>query len=368
VSIEIDDEEAPEAFGVYLHVPFCAERCDYCAFVTYTGQDHLHGAYVDALIEELALRRALGPVPRATSVFFGGGTPSRLEPGLLARVLQAIELAPGCEVTVEVNPEDATEVVLSALVAAGVNRFSIGIQSTSQAVLFELGRTHRGGDVASIRQAVAASGVERWSVDLIVGARTETDADVAASVAALLDAEGAPGHVSCYLLTPERGTPLGRDPARHPDNDVLAERYELVDDLLAERGYGWYEISNWSVPGEACSHNQLYWRQGDYLGLGAAAHGHAAGRRSWNVANLETYLARVAAGELPEAGSEVVEGRSARFERLALSLRTVEGVPAHAFADREDLSGFLEERGDRLVLTRRGRLVADELVRRLEVG
>jgi oxygen-independent coproporphyrinogen-3 oxidase len=355
------------AFGVYVHVPFCAERCDYCAFVTYTGVDDLHGAYVDAVLSELALHRREGPIPEATSVFFGGGTPSRLSPELLGTLIDALELAEGCELSVEVNPEDATEAYLSALVAAGVTRFSIGIQSTSPTVLDELGRRHRGDDVGRLRQAVAASGVERWSADLIVGARTERDDHVKRSIAELLDAEDAPGHLSCYLLTVERGTPLSRDPARHPDDDVLAERYELVDGLLVERGYGWYEVSNWSRPGEECRHNQLYWRQGDYLGLGVAAHSHRAPERRWNIARLETYLERVGSGELPTAGSERVEGASAEFERLALQLRTREGVPRGAFRGQEGLEDFLEPVADRLILTRRGRLLADELVRRLVV-
>jgi len=336
--------------------------------VTYTGVDHLHERYSEALLTELALRTSELGGATATSVFFGGGTPSRLDPSLLGSVLSAMDLAPGCEVTVEVNPEDASVETLSALVDHGVNRFSVGIQSTSPLVLRELGRTHRGDEIAALRRAVRASGVERWSVDLIVGARHETDAMVEATILDVLDADDAPGHVSCYLLTPERGTPLGRDVARHPDEDVLAARYELVDELLGARGYGWYEISNWARVGEACRHNQLYWRQGDYLGLGAAAHSHRQGRRSWNVANLETYLDRVERGALPLAGEERVTGSSAAFERLALALRTVDGVPAEAFSDLEGLEGFLELHGERVVLTRQGRLLADELVRRLDVA
>jgi oxygen-independent coproporphyrinogen-3 oxidase len=354
-------------FGVYVHIPFCAERCDYCAFVTYTGVDHLHEVYVEALLAELALRRQLGLIPEATSVFFGGGTPSRLAPELLGRLIDALELAEGCELSVEVNPEDASEAYLSALVERGVTRFSIGIQSTRPAVLAELGRRHRGEDVGQLRRAVAASGVERWSADLILGARSERDDDVRRSVSELLDADDAPGHLSCYLLTVERGTPLSRDAQRHPDDDILAERYELADELLVERGYEWYEVSNWARPGEECRHNQLYWRQGDYLGLGVAAHSHRAPERHWNIARLETYLERVDAGQLPTAGSERVEGSSAAFERLALQLRTREGVPVSAFAGQEGLEDFLEPVGDRLVLTRKGRLLADELVRRLVV-
>jgi putative oxygen-independent coproporphyrinogen III oxidase len=357
-----------EPFGVYVHVPFCAERCDYCAFVTYTGVDDLHDRYVAAVLAELELRRVRGRVPAATSIFFGGGTPSRLTPELLGSIIEAVDRAAGCEITVEVNPEDATPSYLEALVARGVTRVSVGIQSTSPLVLKELGRTHRGDSIEALREAVTASGVERWSVDLIVGARHETDDMVRATLASVLDGEGAPSHVSCYLLTPERGTPLGRDHARHPEEATLADRYELVDELLSARGYSWYEISNWARDGATCQHNQLYWRQGDYLGLGAAAHGHVSGRRSWNVAKLEAYLAQVEAGELPLAGEELVEGSSAAFERLALQLRTAEGVPRGSFLDPESLEAFLQPAGERLVLTRRGRLMADELVRRLQVA
>ena len=357
-----------EPFGVYVHVPFCSERCDYCAFVTYTGVDHLHDRYASAVRSELELRQASGPVPAATSVFFGGGTPSRLSPELLGLIIDALDRAPGCEITVEVNPEDATPRYLEALVARGVTRFSVGIQSTSPLVLRELGRTHRGDSIETLREAVGASGVEKWSVDLIVGARHETEQMVEATIESVLDGHGAPSHVSCYLLTAERGTPLGRDAARHPDDEILADRYELVDELLSARGFSWYEISNWAKGGATCRHNQLYWRQGDYLGLGAAAHGHVSGRRSWNVANLEAYLSRVEAGELPIAGAELVEGPSAVFERLALELRTAEGVARGSFREPEELREFLQPAGERLVLTRRGRLVADELVRRLEVS
>ena len=353
-------------FGVYVHVPFCAARCDYCAFVTYTGVDELQGSYVEAVLGELELHRRGGELPAASSIFFGGGTPSRLAPELLGSIIEAIERQPGCEVTAELNPEDCSPDRLAQLVDWGVNRFSIGIQSTSPRVLAELGRQHRGDSIEELRRAVADSGVERWSADLIVGARSELDLDVERSLSELLDAPDAPGHLSCYLLTVERGTPLSRDPARHPDDELLARRYELVDELLAARGYAWYEISNWSRPGETCRHNQLYWRQGDYLGLGAAAHSHQSPRRWWNVARLEAYLERVAAGQLPLAGEEVLGAESAAFEALALSLRTSDGVPREAFGSLEGLDDFLVEDGKRVLLTRRGRLLADELVRRLQ--
>ena len=356
-----------DPFGIYLHIPFCGVRCDYCAFVTYVGRDEMHEAYVEALLGEYALAQSNEPHPPATSVFFGGGTPSRLEAPLIARILGNLDLEPDAEVTLELNPEDADQAHLDALVAAGVNRFSMGIQATAPKVLAELGRVHRGDEVPALLERLARSGAQRWSVDLILGARGERDEDVVGAIETICDGPHAPGHVSAYLLTVERGTPLSRDVARHPDDEVLANRYELIDDLLSARGFEWYEVSNWAKPGQACRHNQLYWDQGDYLGLGVAAHSHRAGRRSWNVANLDTYLERLSEGVSPEAGEEQVEGSSWAFELLALSLRTRNGVPVGTIEGAEDLPEFISHVGDRLVLTRRGRLVADELVRRLVI-
>ena len=357
-----------DPFGIYLHVPFCGARCDYCAFVTYVGRDDLHEAYVDALVAEYERRVETEAHPPASSVFFGGGTPSRLHPELIARILRRLDLASDAEVTLELNPEDATQGHLDALVAAGVNRFSMGIQATAPKVLAELGRVHRGDEVALLLERLSRSGAQRWSVDLILGARGERDADVAAAIEAICDGPHAPGHVSAYLLTVERGTPLSRDVARHPNDEILADRYELIDELLSERGYGWYEVSNWSKPDQECRHNQLYWDQGDYLGLGVAAHSHRGGHRSWNVTNLDTYLERVVNGKSPVQGEEHVTGDSLAFECLALALRTRVGVPIGSIEGADELPEFLVVEGANLVLTRRGRLVADELVRRLTIA
>jgi oxygen-independent coproporphyrinogen-3 oxidase len=203
-------------------------------------------------------------------------------------------------------------------------------------------------------------------MDLILGARSERDEDVVATIEVLLDGPIAPPHLSCYLLTVEKGTPLSRDVNRHPDDDVLAHRYELLDELLSNRGYDWYEVSNWSKPGHQCRHNQLYWDQGDYLGIGVAAHSHRTGRRWWNIANLETYLLRSESGESTLGGEEFVDEASAAFEAKALQLRTRNGVPKGSFDDESALVDFLAESEEQLVLTRRGRLMADELVRRLK--
>ena len=351
--------------GVYVHIPFCAKRCGYCAFVTTVGNDHLHERYVAALIAELERRRSIELVRPASSIFFGGGTPSRLAPALIHQVISHLDRAPGCEVTLEVNPEDATDERLSHYVDAGVTRFSVGMQSTAPHVLDDLGREHRGGAARDIARSVTRSGVSTWSMDLIVGSTKETDEDLRRSVADVLDHEEAPPHVSAYLLSIERGTPLSRDPARHPDDDVLAHRYELLDSLLEDRGYRWYEISNFAHAGHECAHNQLYWDQGDYVGVGVGAHSHRQGHRHWNVGNLMTYLERTEAGAAATLDSEILDDQAAAFERLSLRLRTSDGISVASVAPPEDLEEFLETRGDRLVLTRAGRRMADAVALRL---
>jgi oxygen-independent coproporphyrinogen-3 oxidase len=357
-----------EPFGVYVHIPFCARRCDYCAFVTYVGVDELHGRYVHALLAELLAVQRDQRIPPASSVYFGGGTPSRLEPALVDELLVAIPRLQDCEVTLELNPEDVDPARLAAYVASGVTRFSLGVQSTSPRVLEELGRVHAGEDLTSLAATVASSGVASWSADLIVGAVGERDEDLLASLEAVVGGADRPPHISCYLLSVEKGTPLGRHPERHPDEDVLAHRYELVDAYLGAQGYRWYEVSNWSLPGHESRHNQLYWSQGSYLGLGCAAHGHRGGERSWNVASLTTYLKRVEAGQSPRAGFERTDEHSKRFEALALRLRTRRGIAAEELGDVAELAGYLVECEGRWVLTRSGRLLANEIIQRVDAA
>ena len=353
-------------FGVYVHVPFCATRCDYCAFATWTDRDHLMADYAAAVVAELGRAREEEQLPPATSVFVGGGTPSRLPGPLLAEVLHSVERAEGAEVTVECNPEGADPGRFAAWRDAGVTRVSFGVQSMVPRVLESLGRCHQPGTVADAAALAGAYGF-RCNVDLIFGAAAETDADLSATLDAVLSLDPAPSHVSAYALTVEPGTPLARDPARHPDEDVLACRYEVVDGVLGDAGYRWYEISNWARPGQECRHNQLYWRQGDYRGVGCAAHSHRQGRRWWNIRTPERYVAAVRAGARPTAGEEVLDEHQRALEALALSLRTSEGVPASALPDDPALDGLVSLDDGRAVLTVRGRLVADELSRQLRV-
>jgi putative oxygen-independent coproporphyrinogen III oxidase len=352
------------AFGVYVHVPFCRERCDYCAFATYTDRDHLMERYADACVRHLERLQSDGLAP-ATSIFFGGGTPSRLHPDTLVRILAAIERQPGAEVTVECNPEDADPEHLDTYRRAGVTRVSFGLQSTNAHVLLGLGRRHVPDAAARIAAAVHDAGFSTWNLDLIFGAPAETDADWQRTLESVLSRDFPPPHLSAYALTVEPGTPLSRAVDRHPDEDTLARRYELTDRVLSDAGYGWEEISNWCRPGHQCRHNHLYWEQGDYVGIGSAAHSHQSGRRWWNVRTPERYIEAVTAGRSPEAANEVLSADESAFEALTLSLRTPAGVPWQSLRDPEGLEDLIARRGDRAVLTVRGRLLANEVSTRI---
>ncbi len=350
-----------EPHGVYVHIPFCSTRCDYCAFATWTDRPHLIGDYLDALVVEIR-REVDAGMPAATSVFVGGGTPTLVPPDRLADVLRAIPLAPGAEVTVECNPDDVSEAMFETFVGGGVNRVSIGVQSMVPDVLRALGRTH---DPANVERAVAAAraaGLATFNLDLIYGSVGESLDDWRLTLQRALALE--PPHVSAYALTVEAGTPLADDPARHPDDDGQADEYEIADELLAAAGLANYEVSNWARPGHECRHNLLYWRQQDYRGFGCAAHSHRAGRRWWNLRTPERYIDAVRGGHSTEAAAEVLDAETRRFEGLELSLRTTAGVPVDAL-DGADLPGVVERVGDRWVLTRRGRLMANDVAVRL---
>lgn len=352
-------------FGVYLHIPFCSRRCDYCAFATWSDRDDLQTAYLDAMRTDIGRAIDEGRLRAATSVFVGGGTPSHVDPAELASVLALLPTEDRVEITVECNPESVTPEHVDHFVAAGVNRLSFGVQSLVPRVLRALGRQHDPADVARAVAIARDGGIRRLNLDLIYGAAGETLDDWRTTVTGVLDLE--PEHVSAYALTVERGTPLADDPERHPDDDRQADEYLLADDLLGAAGYRNYEISNWARPGEECRHNLLYWQQGDYLGLGCAAHSHVAGRRWWNVRTPERYIDLVSRGEPTEAAHELLDDEQRRLERLQLSLRTDAGVPVDAIADddRGLLDGLVVERDGRLRLSREGRLVANEIAVRL---
>ena len=354
----------PSIFGVYVHVPFCAHRCDYCAFATYSDRDHLMGDYVDAVLQEIALANAKG-LPAATSVFFGGGTPSRLRAEELLRVLDAIVRIDDAEVTVECNPEDASLERLRAYRAGGVTRMSFGVQSTQPAVLADLGRRHGIMAHGEVSESVTAAGFTTWNMDLIVGSRAESLIDVRHTLDDLLTLEHPPPHVSCYALTPEPATPLGRDLARHPDEDATADAYDLVGEVLHDHGYLWEEISNWAKPGHECRHNHVYWDHGDYVGFGSAAHSHQHGRRFWNVRTPDRYVERLRNGESPLGGEEFLNESTQLFEAESLALRTSRGVPLEAFDSLEEIAHLVRVRHGQVTLTPKARLVANQVIVRL---
>ena len=350
------------SFGLYLHVPFCRHRCDYCAFATWTDRLALADRYLAACRTQIE-REAAG-APPVTSVFVGGGTPTLVDAGALCDVLAAIPLAPGAEVTVECNPDDLDEAKARTYAAGGVTRLSIGVQSLVPSVLAALGREHEPANVARAVAAARAAGLD-VNVDLVYGAAGETLEQWAATVDGAI-ALG-PDHVSAYALTVEPGTPLAADPARHPDDDTQADEYQLATDRLGAAGYEWYEISNWARPGHECRHNLLYWTGGEYLAIGCAAHGHRAGRRFWNLRTPERYVAAIEEGRSPEAAGEELDADGRRVEGLQLAIRTRDGVPAAEVPDEVvvELEGLVERAGDRVVLTREGRLLANEVAIRL---
>ena len=353
--------EPTSSFGVYVHVPFCARRCDYCAFATWTDRHHLQAAYADACVAEV---RAAS-LPPATSVFFGGGTPSLLDPGRLVGILAAIERVAGAEVTVECNPDTVTPSLLETYRAGGVTRLSFGVQSMEPHVLAALGRTHDPGNVRSCARLASSLGFASWSMDLIYGAAGESLDDWRRTLDEVLALD--PPHLSAYALTVEPGTPLAADPARHPSDDDEADKYVLAEAACTAAGLASYEISNWARPGHECRHNLLYWSQGDYRGIGCAAHSHHDGRRWWNVRTPERYLVAIESGASPEAGAEVLDAEARRIEGLQLALRTRDGVPAEALAatDRDELGGLVVEEGSRVRLSVAGRLLANEVAVRL---
>jgi oxygen-independent coproporphyrinogen-3 oxidase len=352
-------------------VPFCAARCDYCAFATWTDRHHLQHAYLDACRIDVERAVAEG-LPPATSVFVGGGTPSLVEPERLVAVLDAVPRAAGCEVTVEANPDTVTAELVAALAAGGVTRLSLGVQSMVRHVLAGLGRTHEPANVVRAVEHVRGGGIASFNLDLIYGGAGESLDDWRRTLDAALALD--PPHVSAYGLTVEPGTALAGDPSRHPDDDDQAEKYVAAAFELERAGLAWYEISNWARPGHECRHNQLYWSMGEYQAFGCAGHSHRAGRRSWNVRTPERYIDAIAAGRSPEAAGERLHGEARRLEGLQLAVRTRAGVPAAALPT-DELGGLVEPAGEpgelvepageRVVLTVRGRLLANEVALRL---
>jgi oxygen-independent coproporphyrinogen-3 oxidase len=358
-----------EQFGVYLHVPFCTTRCDYCAFATWTDRHHLQSDYLAACRTDLE-RLVAGGMPPATSVFVGGGTPSLLPAADLVAVLDLIPRSANCELTVEANPDTVTPELVEVFAAGGVTRLSLGVQSMVPEVLTSLGRTHDPGNVRRAVELLRGAGIPTFNLDIIYGAAGESLDDWRRTLDAVLELE--PPHVSAYALTVEPGTALADDVARHPDDDDQADKYLAACDVLEAAGLGWYEISNWARPGHECRHNRLYWSMGEYQAVGCAGHSHRAGRRFWNVRTPERYIESVAADESPVAGDETLDPERRRLEALQLAVRTRAGVP-DGVLPLDELPGLVEKVSvvgpdgpeERLVLTVQGRLLANEVALRL---
>lgn len=373
-------------FGIYVHVPFCAARCGYCDFNTYTAAELGPGvsreAYPDAVRRELELATkvlAESPPARVETVFVGGGTPTLLPPETLARLVAEIDaawgLAAGAEVTVEANPETVDRASLRRLRAGGFNRISLGMQSTAPHVLAVLDRRHTPGRAVAAAAEAREAGFDHVNLDLIYGTPGEDPEDFAGSLAAAVAA--GVDHVSAYALTVEPGTRLAarvrRGELTAPDDDLAAERYLAAEAALSAAGFEWYEISNWSrSPAARCRHNLCYWTGADWWGLGPGAHSHVGGVRWWNVAHPRTYTARVTAGRSPGYAREVLTAEQRRLERVMLRLRLADGLPlsdldptGRAAAERAAADGLLSLEGERVVLSLRGRLLADGVIRDL---
>jgi putative oxygen-independent coproporphyrinogen III oxidase len=376
-------------FGIYVHVPFCSVRCGYCDFNTYTAEELGGGVsrqtYVDHALAEVRLARAVlgnADLPVAT-IFLGGGTPTLLSPDDLGRVVAAIDaefgLAPDAEVTTEANPDSVEPGYLQQLRAAGYNRISLGMQSAVPHVLATLDRTHDPERVPGVVADARAAGFDQISLDLIYGTPGESAADWSTSVEAALACK--PDHVSAYSLIVEEGTALARRVKRGelpmPDEDDLADKYLAADDLLTAAGLDWYEVSNWARDDDArCRHNLGYWTGADWWGVGPGAHSHVGGVRWWNVKHPAAYGDRLAAGASPAHAREVLDDHTQHVERVLLEVRIREGLDGRALdaAGRAAVPGLVErglvslaawEHGERVALTRRGRLLADLVVREL---
>lgn len=386
-----------DAPGIYVHVPFCLRRCDYCDFTTFADRDDAIPAYVDALCRHIERaagagvstrsgpKTPIGPVRHDSkvvhfgSVFVGGGTPTYLPSADLARIVETIKLhftfTPDAEWTVEANPETVTTQMADTLAAAGVNRVSLGAQSFDDRVLATLGRWH---DPAAVGTAVARlqqAGIGRLSLDLIYGTPGETEASWRRSLQRALDL--GVDHLSAYALTVEPNTPYAArvraQPSLAPDDDIQALRMDTADAVLARHGMTRYEISNWAVPGRQCRHNLIYWRGGDWLAFGSGAHGCWGDRRYWMVRDPARYARIVDGGAEPVAGQDVISAEQRRLERLMMGLRLTEGV---ARTDVEPLDdavvdgladrGLLRaDVGGRLALTSAGRPLAGAVIRQL---
>jgi len=377
-----------QRLSFYIHIPYCAKRCGYCDFNTYTPSelksgdlDSLSSSYIDSALKEIEIAaQAAGPAIVPT-IFFGGGTPSLLPAGQLARIIDAIKsrftLDKNIEITLEVNPDSVTQEFLDEIRSAGATRISMGMQSAVGSVLKVLDRTHNPENVERAVSMARAADFEHVSVDLIYGSPGESMDDWRRSVeyALALDID----HISAYALIVEKGTKLAaqinRGELTMPPDDQSADKYLLADQLFEAAGFNWYELSNWSKPGGQCRHNVAYWDGSFWWGIGAGAHSYLNGKRWWNVKHPRSYQEKILQGQSPELSHEILTAENLSDEFIMLQIRRSEGIlhnrlSSAQIAKAEEFlnSGFLDSaswQDMRLVLSRDGRLIADKIVREL---
>lgn len=381
-----------EAAGIYIHIPFCAHICPYCDFNTYAGQESLIPRYVAAVAQELDQARSLIAGRPVQSIFFGGGTPSLLSAAQIAHLIErcriGFNLERNVEITLEANPNGLDECYLSAIRAAGIDRLSIGAQTLSRRGLRSLGRLHEPTEIGEAVRAARAAGFTNLSLDMIFGWPGQTvdqlDRDIAAVTGGLIG-DSVPDHLSLYSLIVEPGTPMADAVARGivsvPDDDAAADLYELAIMRLAAAGWQHYEIANWTrQPRFGSRHNRLYWRNGDYLGIGAGAHGHLRGERWMNHLLPRTYCEAVETQQTPRSNLEHIPANTAMGETMMLGLRLLaDGVDSSRFAARHGQSlestfgpvlhdleglGLLHRSAERVTLTHRGLLLANDVCAR----
>ena len=367
-----------DTFGLYIHVPFCATRCGYCDFNTYTPGElgsprDLTGPYLDALERELELAAAKVNRP-ADTIFVGGGTPSLLGGEGLTRVLNAARntfgISDGAEITTESNPESTSPEFFAQIKDAGFTRVSLGMQSAASHVLQVLERAHTPGRPFAAAKEAKAAGFEHVNLDMIYATPTETDNDVRRTLDLAL--ETGVDHISAYSLIVEDGTRMARKVKKGelpmPDQDTMARRYDIIADTLDNAGFGWYEVSNWAKEGGECRHNMIYWRDHDWWGAGPGAHSHLGDQRFYNVKLPGRYINMVGEDELPIADTETLTDSEHHMEKIMLGLRLREGIDRTLLSDKAQpmIDGFIE-RGlladdTSLHVTHAGRLLADGII------
>jgi putative oxygen-independent coproporphyrinogen III oxidase len=362
---------ASDAAGLYVHIPFCLTRCGYCDFNTYAGLEELQSPYMEALLREARLAAGEWANVAFRSIFVGGGTPTTLPASTLTDLLGSLRelfsIETDAEITIEANPDTVDESYLRRVLAGGVTRLSMGVQSFDPAVLRSLDRVHSAESARAAFGAAGAAGFTNVNLDLIYGAEGETLDSWTRTLAEAI-ALG-PEHLSCYSLTVEPNTLLGRKVAAGitpaPDGDLQADMYDVACGLLSEAGFAHYEVSNWARPGFESVHNKGYWEGWPYLGLGAGAHSYWDGRRWWNVRPPSEYISMASGGRLPVGGEERLSEEDRRLEVLLLGLRTSAGIDGDPLVG-ERMAPYVAEglavrRNGRIALTDRGMLLANEM-------